>query len=305
MLRTFLIVLMCSPLALIGQIGVFGNVGQFEDLAVGIFGPRLVFHRGVWSRLLHQDPILYWHEDTRLEIESPIVYFETWQHLFITGETTLPFGYKASPFSLTISGDTSEAIELGMLEESISFIGFERTLVEALPFVWSLEGKDELQLAFSISSVEGISFQTNVEFTWVGFTLNGWQEIPSEQSEEGILFWTTPHPITDYSKFGIVSLLIQKELEVQEAITPNGDGLNDRWHIGNREAYPNAHIQIFTSFGILVYDSFSSDQQEWEGHHFKTGKPLPSGTYYYRIKLNGAQQLGGPELKGPLLLKRD
>ena len=304
MLKPFLIALLCGHFSLWGQLGVFGNVGQFKEASVGVFGPRVVFHKGSWTRVLYQDPILNWYKDTQLEIESSSVYFETRQNLFISEETHLPFGYQGRPVSLTIRGNTSKAIKVGLLNESIPFIGFERTLVEALPFVWSIEGEEELQLAFSISSVADTSFQSNTEFTWVGFTVSGWQEIPSERSESGRLSWKEALVITDYSKVGIVKLLIQNELEIQEAITPNGDSLNDRWHIGNMEAYPTAHIQVFTATGILVYESVTTYQQDWEGHHFKTGKPLPNGTYYYRIRVNGTL-LGGPEYKGTLLLKRN
>tara|TARA_B100001758_G_scaffold105218_1_gene90109 strand:+ start:19737 stop:24971 length:5235 start_codon:yes stop_codon:yes gene_type:complete len=70
-----------------------------------------------------------------------------------------------------------------------------------------------------------------------------------------------------------------------EAITPNGDGMNDTWMLEGMELYPDALIQIFNRWGGLVYESVGGTQyQPWDGTD--QGKELSVGTYYYIIELN-------------------
>jgi gliding motility-associated-like protein len=65
-----------------------------------------------------------------------------------------------------------------------------------------------------------------------------------------------------------------------DAFSPNADGKNDVWHIGNVESFPNCSVKIFNIWGIAV---FSSDGygEPWDGKH--EGNDLPSGTYYYVV----------------------
>lgn len=67
------------------------------------------------------------------------------------------------------------------------------------------------------------------------------------------------------------------EIETQNAFTPNGDGINDRWIVykGNCIYYPD--VTVFNRYGNLVYQS-KHYQNNWEGNY--KGKPLPDGTYY-------------------------
>ncbi|MAW20898.1 MAG: hypothetical protein CMD16_00710 [Flavobacteriales bacterium] len=70
-----------------------------------------------------------------------------------------------------------------------------------------------------------------------------------------------------------------------EAITPNGDGMNDTWMLEGMELYPDALIQIFNRWGGLVYESVGGTQyQPWDGTN--QGNDLSVGTYYYIIDLN-------------------
>ena len=61
-------------------------------------------------------------------------------------------------------------------------------------------------------------------------------------------------------------------------ITPNGDGINDKFTFENLDSYPNNSLLIFDRWGREVYQQ-DAYQQDWEGT--KDGSPLPAGTYYY------------------------
>ena len=60
--------------------------------------------------------------------------------------------------------------------------------------------------------------------------------------------------------------------------TPNGDGNNDTWYIGNIYKYPNNNLQVFNRYGQLVFrvDGYANT---WDGKAF--GNDLPSATYFY------------------------
>ncbi len=72
-------------------------------------------------------------------------------------------------------------------------------------------------------------------------------------------------------------------LRVYEIITPNGDGSNDTWQLGNGELYPNAEIFVYSRWGKLVYHSRNATDQ-WDGTY--NGKVLPNDSYHYVIHLN-------------------
>jgi gliding motility-associated-like protein len=81
-------------------------------------------------------------------------------------------------------------------------------------------------------------------------------------------------------------------------ITPNGDGVNDKWVIGNLSAYPNNQVSIFDKAGRLVYQE-SNYQNGWDGT--LNGLPLYENTYYFVITF----EPGVKPKKGFITLVRD
>ncbi|RYZ21478.1 MAG: gliding motility-associated C-terminal domain-containing protein, partial [Chitinophagaceae bacterium] len=84
---------------------------------------------------------------------------------------------------------------------------------------------------------------------------------------------------------------VYRRVEVPNVFTPNGDGMNDRWEIPALEAYRNYTVEVFTRWGQVLeryHNSFSA----WSGT--RNGKPLPTGTYYYVIRIGDTgQQISG------------
>jgi gliding motility-associated-like protein len=78
------------------------------------------------------------------------------------------------------------------------------------------------------------------------------------------------------------------ELDLVNAFTPNDDGVNDAWDIGNLSAYRNSRLTIFDGNGNEIYECSGTDCT-WDGK--KGGRTLPSGPYYYVISLNDGQQV--------------
>lgn len=82
------------------------------------------------------------------------------------------------------------------------------------------------------------------------------------------------------------SLAPYTELEANNMITPNGDGINDTWIVKNIERYPNNELNIFDRDGRVVFMTIGYDNL-WSGQF--NGNPLPEGTYYYILYIDSGK----------------
>lgn len=69
--------------------------------------------------------------------------------------------------------------------------------------------------------------------------------------------------------------------KIPNAITPNGDGTNDKWVISYENCVRRVSVSVYNRYGNLVYHS-DDYQNDWEGTYKL--KPCPDGTYYYIIQ---------------------
>jgi len=83
-----------------------------------------------------------------------------------------------------------------------------------------------------------------------------------------------------------VFVRVYKTLHIPNVFSPNGDGINDYWIIGNLSSYPNAEVMIFSRDGNRIYHA-TGNFISWDGK--MNNKPLPVGTYYYIINLHENQ----------------
>lgn len=74
------------------------------------------------------------------------------------------------------------------------------------------------------------------------------------------------------------------DIEIPNFFTPDGDGQNDRWLPRNIEGWPEILIKIYDRYGRVVEDDVV-DRNGWDGLYNE--KELPTGDYWYVIKLNG------------------
>jgi gliding motility-associated-like protein len=82
-------------------------------------------------------------------------------------------------------------------------------------------------------------------------------------------------------------------LEIHNAVTPNGDGLNDYFIIDNitDSCYYNNSVEIYNRWGVKVFDTNNYDNTSHvfqgisEGRDtVKQSAELPTGTYFYILK---------------------
>jgi len=71
-------------------------------------------------------------------------------------------------------------------------------------------------------------------------------------------------------------------INIPNAFTPNGDGINDYWNLKGMENNPGSLVQVFTRYGQKVFES-KGYQHPFDGTY--GGKELPTGVYYYIINL--------------------
>ena len=90
------------------------------------------------------------------------------------------------------------------------------------------------------------------------------------------------------------------QLDVVSGFSPNGDGMNDLWDIGNTGFYPSLVVSIYNRWGDLLFQDGNGYVQPWNGTY--NGTQLPIGTYYYVIEIDE------PEFKatmnGPVTILR-
>lgn len=76
--------------------------------------------------------------------------------------------------------------------------------------------------------------------------------------------------------------------QIPNAITPNDDSYNDAFIIPNIELYIS-DLAVYDRWGIRVFSAMNY-QNNWKGTYENSSIKLPSGTYYYTIRLTYPSQ---------------
>lgn len=78
--------------------------------------------------------------------------------------------------------------------------------------------------------------------------------------------------------------------------TPNGDGINDYWHVKHAALEPGLFTYIFDRYGKLI-TGFDNSSAGWDGRY--NGQPLPSTDYWFLVI-----RADGREIRGHFAMKR-
>ena len=81
-------------------------------------------------------------------------------------------------------------------------------------------------------------------------------------------------------------LLVNDFLQFPNVVSPNGDGINDRFvikNLVNGRGYPINQLDIYNKWGTRVFhkENISRDEDFWDP------KDMPTGTYFYRFSAKG------------------
>ncbi len=99
--------------------------------------------------------------------------------------------------------------------------------------------------------------------------------------------------------FGTSSKVLDSDLEIFTAVSPNGDGLNDTFRIDGLAKFPDNELLIYNRWGVLVYQQKAYHEHQnfagtSEGRATISAKDkLPTGTYYYVLLLDGEKDRAG------------
>lgn len=84
------------------------------------------------------------------------------------------------------------------------------------------------------------------------------------------------------------------EIHVYGGITPNGDGINDAWHIDGITIFPENTVAIFNRWGEQIWNvsGYNNEDKIWSGQDLN-GDVLPDGTYFYILEISGSESRKG------------
>lgn len=104
--------------------------------------------------------------------------------------------------------------------------------------------------------------------------------------ENSEIFWE--YGIDTFEPFRII--LAESSLDVPNAFSPNGDGINDYFNVYNAKSLVSFHAAIFNRWGQQLYswglNEIDCEECGWDGTY--KGKPVKSGVYYVVVKAKGA-----------------
>ncbi len=172
----------------------------------------------------------------------------------------------ADDMSFLLDESAKSGTELGV----VTFVDQDKS--QSATF--SLLGDSKIKQMFTIESTTGkVSFlQGTLDYEKTG------------QLELKVLITDNGTPKLSDTSTVTVSIVdaIENALPSSDYLSPNGDGRNDAWKVTNVEMYKDYSLNIFDSFGTLVYNVSSNYDNTWEGTY--QGSQLPAGTYYYVFK---------------------
>jgi gliding motility-associated-like protein len=93
----------------------------------------------------------------------------------------------------------------------------------------------------------------------------------------------------------LVIIVDDNPFTVYQTISPNGDGINDYWHIEGIDFYPNNQVKLFDRYNNLVFlmSGYDNSDKIWNGRRNQgSGGELEDGTYYYQV-LTGNEEFTG------------
>jgi len=135
-----------------------------------------------------------------------------------------------------------------------------------------------------ITQGQNINLQASGGLTYQWFPLssmfNSNTATPEVEPEQTFTYYVEGFDGNGCAGFDSVVVLMKSDSDLvfYNTFTPNGDGINDTWYIGNIFHYPNNDLSIYNRYGKIVYFSHQY-QNQWDGKSMDA--ILPAATYYY------------------------
>lgn len=141
-------------------------------------------------------------------------------------------------------------------------------------------------------------------YTWAPerfFDLNGQRELYAKVQKTGYVTLTVTDP---YGCIGRDSSLVNTysccQATLPSAFTPNGDGRNDLFRIISPGNFALSSFRVVNRWGQTIFETLNQNEG-WDGTFM--GKPQPTGSYFYFLRLKCSDE-NIVEQKGELMLVR-
>ncbi|WP_102979918.1 T9SS type B sorting domain-containing protein [Chryseobacterium scophthalmum] len=111
------------------------------------------------------------------------------------------------------------------------------------------------------------------------------------------VFYNLPTGITTfYVKYVEGKCIVKQDgviLDIKNAITPNGDGHNDKWIIRNLHVFGTkmTNVKVFDRYQYLIFEQNTNTEIIWDGTI--AGRPIPTSSYWYVITLPDGRTFTG------------
>ncbi|WP_409557687.1 T9SS type B sorting domain-containing protein [Allomuricauda sp. SCSIO 64092] len=154
-------------------------------------------------------------------------------------------------------------------------------------FDFSITEFDPLGLQLTESDINTITALATGGSGNYTFTIN--DETPTDDAEFYITETATyTITVTDENGCSVTEEIFMEfiDIEIPNFFTPDGDGHNDTWAPRNMGQYQNIFIKIYDRYGRTLYQ-FRGNEDDWDGQYQLSD--LPTGDYWYIIKLNGIE----------------
>jgi gliding motility-associated-like protein len=84
-----------------------------------------------------------------------------------------------------------------------------------------------------------------------------------------------------------IVIMPKAKFGIPQGISPNGDGINDKFVIASVDQYPLSQLLVYNRYGDEVWRNDGDGyQNDFDGTWKKNGQPLPDGSYWYIFKFN-------------------
>lgn len=150
---------------------------------------------------------------------------------------------------------------------------------------------------FEVPVIEKLEFNGN------NVTVHATGSRPILYSIDGIiwqasnLFYNLPTGIiTFYIKYSDSDCIVKQDgvvLDIKNAITPNGDGINDHWIVKNLHVFGNrmSNVKVFDRYQALIFEQSSNKEFFWDGTIKR--RAIPTSSYWYVITLPDGRSFTG------------
>lgn len=155
-----------------------------------------------------------------------------------------------------------------------------------------------LSWTFDIESLEGCGAG---ETEWTVFFQGSVVSLPLEGSGNDTLFLSVSAGLncTAWLAVPLVYPTSDCFLVIPDIISPNGDNLNEYWHISGIELpeFAGNELRIFNRWGQTIWEGRNYDNEivVFEGLD-SNGNTVPDGTYFYELRTGGSTYEGYLEI---------